>query len=382
MMNYAFSGGVKMSAISVVSDGDRAIPYNKILSFFDVSLNETSELGDEVNAVIIDRNDDAAIADTAAKVRGMRPDIPLLFIEDYITKNKTGFLRNIPGYGPVSLLYWRSEYPEQLLEKVETLMHQEYSSVRNDIAVILPVYNEEARIENVYSFLKKLRVFMEKAFLNTTIYFINDGSADNTQKVIDHIIAQESEDVNIVHREPFFSLQNLQKNTRKAGTYIQGIQSIKADILVFADADDSFRIEDISKMINILREGYYDMVVGTKDLTAENRPPIRRLMSFGKRRLTSRLLPPGVYDSQTGLKAMNAVAARHILHHLHEENGLAIDLEMMYLARKLRFRVLQMPVVCIDREGSHVDIIRDSLRFLRSIRTIPKMNRGVSYGTE
>jgi glycosyltransferase involved in cell wall biosynthesis len=166
-------------------------------------------------------------------------------------------------------------------------------------------------------------------------------------------------------------------NTRKAGTYIEGIRTIDADILLFVDADDSFVIDDIALMINILREGYYDMVVGSKDLTAENRPPLRRLLSFAKRLLTKSMLPKGVYDSQTGLKAMKSTTAKYIIPYLHMNTGLAIDLEILHLARKLDFRVLQIPVTCIDREGSHVDVVKDSIAFLKNIFRIRKNNKKV-----
>ena len=166
--------------------------------------------------------------------------------------------------------------------------------------------------------------------------------------------------------------KELEQNTRKAGTYIEGIKSIEADILLFVDADNSFFIEDISLMINIILKGYYDIVAGTKDLAAEKRPLIRKILSFGKRTLTKNMLPKGVYDSQTGLKAIKASSAKFILPYLSRSRGLAIDLELMYYAKKLNFRVLQLPVKYIDRDGSHVDVIKDSLSYLKNIYLIIK----------
>jgi hypothetical protein len=60
-----------------------------------------------------------------------------------------------------------------------------------------------------------------------------------------------------------------------------------------------------------------------------------------------------------------------------EEFGLAVDLEMMFLAKKLRLRVLQLPVDCIDRDGSHVDVRRDSMRFMRSLVGIWLLDRRI-----
>ena len=82
------------------------------------------------------------------------------------------------------------------------------------------------------------------------------------------------------------------------------------------------------------------------------------------------MLPHGVYDSQTGLKAMKASAAKFIMPYLSNKRGLAIDLELMYYAKKLNYRVLQLPVKCIDREGSHVDIIKDSISYIKNIFSI------------
>ena len=358
------------------------IPFSDILSFYELTTRDDEEGIKQSKTAVIEHEDEAKTLERAHHLRTIDPALPLLILIRFASERNSLLIRKIPGYGPVRILHYRKEYTEQILEGIEGLLHQEYPTERKDIALILPVYNEAQRIDNVYDFLQKLRLLMEKSFLNSTIYFVNDGSSDNTSQLIDRLIEQESNDVEILQKDPFFSIRNLSENTRKAGTYIGGIQQIKADILIFADADDSFVIEDIAKMINILHEGYFDMVVGTKDLSAENRPPIRKLMSFAKRVLTKFLLPEGVYDSQTGLKALNSVCARHILHHLHADTGLAVDLEMLYLARILRFRVLQLPVTCIDREGSHVDIIHDSINFIKNIIRIPRMNKGVKYGRD
>jgi len=229
----------------------------------------------------------------------------------------------------------------------------------------------------VLNFFEKLEVLCNQSFVNATIYFVNDGSKDRTQELVNQIINQFKEDTTTVSNIAFANTHQLTMNTRKAGTYIDGIKSIRADVLLFVDADDSFRIEDMATMINIIREGYYEIVIGTKDLTAENRPPIRKLMSFVKRQLTRSLLPKGVYDSQTGLKAINGTAAKYIFPHLNMSTGLAIDLEILHIAKKYQFRTLQIPVTCIDQEGSHINIVKDSIAFVKNVFFIKNRNKNV-----
>ncbi len=103
----------------------------------------------------------------------------------------------------------------------------------------------------------------------------------------------------------YLEVHQVEQNTRKAGLFIEGMKNVSSDYYVFVDADNSFRIEDIARLLTIAQEGYYDIVVGTKDLTIEDRGAVRRFMSFGKRNLTRFFLPKGVTDSQTGLKIIN-----------------------------------------------------------------------------
>ncbi|MDC7224926.1 MAG: glycosyltransferase [Spirochaetales bacterium] len=366
------------SRILIVSDGQKEIPYGEFMTLYDYSLVDSVPPDPSpYRTALLDLSSPERVLESARLLRSAKPEISLLFILDNTTEEPEEFLKKPGGYGISQLYVWKENNPVPLLERIQSLCHPEYPEKVREIAIILPVYNEESRIRNVIDFSLILQNLIETSLMNCRIVFVNDGSSDNTSGLVDKIIAAGKDKTDYVSNTAFFSTHTLVINTRKAGTYMEGLKAVQADIYLFADADNSFVVDDISRMINLIRDGYYDMVVGTKDMTAEHRPPIRRLMSFAKRRLTGSLLPPGVYDSQTGLKAMNAVAARCLFRHLHLKTGLAIDLEMLHLAKKYRLRVLQLPVVCIDRDGSHVDIIKDSIAFLKSIILIPWWNRKV-----
>lgn len=359
---------------------DSSLPLVSLQAFY--SCHQVSEeevdgaLANEFSVAIILARCESSALHQARTLRAVNPALPILFISD--RREAELSLLRVEGYGPVRVLYAYSDDADQLLRDVQALMHPEYPAENRHIAIVLPVYNEEERFQNVRNFTAKLRDKLAVAYPNMTIFFVNDGSKDATQDLVEKVIADDSQEAQAIHSHSPVAAHKLEYNSRKAGTYIQGIKSIRADIIVFADADDSFEVEDIAAMINILHDGYWDMVIGTKDETAEGRSAMRSAMSFVKRMLTKPLLPAGVIDSQTGLKALSHTAACHILPYLHESTQLAIDLEMVHIARRLNFRVLQIPVKCIDREGSHIDIVRDSLRFLKSIVTIWASNRRVS----
>lgn len=355
--------------------GARSLPLAALAGYYtvDTAEPEAGAAGD-VQAVILDFPDLGRAVAEGNRLRALRPELSLLLVTDYREVGADPLVR-LQGWGQTRVLPWRPEYPEQLLESLQSLVHPEYPARKNDVAIILPLYNEASRFQNVANFVEKLQRFIDTAFLNASIYFVNDGSKDETPELLKVIAARLNQSMEVVQKSAFFTVASLEKNTRKAGTFIEGIATIQADVLVFVDADDSFLVDDIGRMVNLIRDGYWDLVVGTKDETAEDRPLVRRMMSWAKRRLTRHLLPQGVYDSQTGLKAMTQTAARKILPFLHVEAGLAVDLEILYLAKKLRFRALQLPVACIDRDGSHVDLVKDSINFLKQIVRIPQLHK-------
>jgi len=363
----------------VLTDGSRSIPFESTVPFSQLTVYPDAaavpEGLDSIGLAILDYADiDRSVAE-ANKLRAVRPSLPILFVDEVKSSVFPFYFKGVSGYGQLRSFVWRERYPEELSEMIHSILHPEYPSHSTDIAITLPAYNEETRFHNVLDFVDKLKLIMGEVFINSSVYFVNDGSVDNTEALIAKLVTETGQESRLVSQRPSVNARSLSYNTRKAGTYIEGIKSIDADILVFVDADNSFFIEDIILMINLIKEGYYDMIVGTKDFSAEDRPLVRRLLSFGKRTLTKPFLPEGVYDSQTGLKVMSSLAARTILSDLHENTGLAIDLEMLYLAKKFKFRVLQLPVRCVDREGSHVNVVKDSVAFLKTLLNLVRTTR-------
>lgn len=367
--------------VLVITDGGRNIAFKKMITFYELELLDLVEFNfrkeNGYSLIIIDTVNEEKSISVGNICRLESSWIPILILVDSKTSLKEEFkyVKNIKGTGTIKLVRWKKKYPYELMDNIQNLMNPSYPVTPNNIAIIIPIYNEEARFNYIYDFITKLKILLQNGLANASIYFLNDGSTDNTEKLVDLLMDNYSKGVEWIDDKASISYYKLNYNTRKAGTYIESLSSIRASIVIFVDADDSFEIEDIAKMINILSFGYYDIVIGTKDLSAENRTVKRKIVSFFKRVLTKSFLPEGVTDSQTGLKAINWDCAKYILPYLHENMQLAIDLEMMYIAKKLKFRVLQLEVKCIDREGSHVNLLKDSRAFVKNLSKIKKMNK-------
>jgi len=358
-----------MKKLVIVTTQERKIEYDKILGFFSYKIFSFNEvLGEEKgNAVIIDSMSKKDSIEIANKFRKINDAIPILIFTDYNQLLTTKEISSIKGSGQVRSHTVTKGNENKLIELINALIEPNFASQTFKLSVIVPLYNEGERFEHVLNFAQKLNSFLEESYRNSKIYFINDGSIDDTKELTNKLLKRFNEKSDYISDFGFLELKDLEKNTRKAGTYIEGIKSVEGSIIIIVDGDDSFFIEDIAKIINILQAGYYDVVAATKDKSAENRPFIRKCLSFAKRCITKPLLPKGIYDPQTGLKGLKGDAAKYILPHLSVTRELAIDLEMMYICKKLNFRTTQLPVRCIDRDGSHINIIKDSLKYLVNI---------------
>jgi len=357
--------------LNVYKRSTRNIDYKNVLSFYDYELFQDNNVlikSDEDVIYIIDQtsmNDSLILAN---RIREKNQYAPLLILLDVTYKGDTHQdIQRINGLGKVSFTYHYTGESFQLIQQIEELVRPRNHNNLSEIAITIPVYNESGRLKHVEAFLLKLKDLIEKGGYSITVYLIDDGSSDSTVEDLKATIEADLEENDVLYPKQLLNIKQLSLNTRKAGTYLEAFTTVDAEYIISVDADDSFRIEDIVKMIHMMKQGYYDMVIGTKDQSMETRKLSRKILSAGKRRLTRMFLPKGVSDSQTGLKIYRKSTVLMMLPYLNVTYGLAIDLEILYLAKKMSLRVKELPVTIIDREGSHINIIKDTLHFLKSM---------------
>jgi len=356
--------------IGYLENQEREMQFKNLLSAYSYKGYKSIKDLDisELNMLIVNENTLEEGLFQINCVREIKAELPILWIigiEDYTRIHE--FIAQIKGIGRIETIAYCGNKLNRIQDKIESLLRPNLPTKREEIAFVIPIYNEEERIKHVKSFVNKIKVLNDLVIHNMSVYFINDGSNDRSEVLIQEIIDHMSELNETVMMKEQFHMHNIKINTKKAGTYIESFKVISEDTIIFADADDGYDFEDIMRMLNLLNQGYYDIIVGTKDLLSENRPTIRRFVSAFKRLLTKPLLPKGVTDSQTGLKVFKTALLPYLLPSLDVRYGLAIDLKILHVAKKHQFRVYEMPVRFIDREGSHVEIVKDSARFLKSI---------------
>ena len=161
-------------------------------------------------------------------------------------------------------------------------------------------------------------------------------------------------------------------NRGKGYSVRRGFLQATGDRLAFIDADLSLPIEDLPRMLERFDAGA-DVAIASRnipDAGEEGEKPLgRSLMSRLFNAVVRRLVLPGITDTQCGFKGFTAAAAKHIFS-LAESNRFGFDVEALYLARTLRYRIAEFPVRCRYHGGSSVNRIADGLQMLKDLVAI------------
>jgi glycosyltransferase involved in cell wall biosynthesis len=239
---------------------------------------------------------------------------------------------------------------------------------RLQLALIVPAFNEAHRLDHT---LPLLLAYLEAHRPLSELIVVDDGSTDGTARVAEEMFAGQSTISARVLR--------FENNRGKGHAVRAGLLNALAPIALFSDADLSTPISELPKIVEPIEAGAYDVVFGSRALDRKligKRQPWRREQG-GKVfnaivRLTTGL---PFADTQCGFKAFRMEVVRPIIEQARID-GFGFDVELLYLARRAGLRLLERPVRWDHNEGSHVHIIRDSLRMLGEV--VPLRARGRS----
>jgi len=136
----------------------------------------------------------------------------------------------------------------------------------NLLSFVIPVYNEEGNVEQLYREIKdvSLKLINDKEIKNYEVIFVNDGSRDRTQVILENLKKKEKNKLRIVQ---------FRRNFGQTASLKAGFELSRGDIIATLDGDLQNDPADMPKLIHKLKEGY-DVVSGWR---------WRRNDSFGKR---------------------------------------------------------------------------------------------------
>lgn len=239
------------------------------------------------------------------------------------------------------------------------------------LSIVIPAYNEEKRITDC---IDTITAYLADQHYASEIIAVDDGSTDDTLAILQSLQTRH-------HQLKAISYP---KNHGKGYAVRQGVLAAQGNYVLFSDADLNVPIEEITKLFAALQNGA-QIAVGSRAaegaVVAGGRPWLREFGSHSLNLAVRVLAVPGIRDTQCGFKLFEARIAKELFRRSFLD-GFSFDVEILYLARKLGYRVEEIPVTWIHRGGSKVRPVRDGLLFLRDILRIRLHNYRLSAAVE
>lgn len=214
---------------------------------------------------------------------------------------------------------------------------------------IIPMHNEEHRIEKT---LREVDAYLRAKNVagGYEILAVDSASTDKTKEVVERL-KSEIADLRLIG----------EVNKGKGWTVRLGMLGAKGDIRIFSDADNSTAPNYFDVMEPLFRDGY-DVVISSRDpkdapgaARDVKEPWYREIMGNMGNMVIQIFGVWGIWDTQNGFKAFTSKAAEDIFSR-ERMQGFSFDIEVLALARKLKYRIGIIPVKWKFAEDSKVTL--------------------------
>jgi dolichyl-phosphate beta-glucosyltransferase len=222
-------------------------------------------------------------------------------------------------------------------------------------SIIIPVYNEEKRIpkniDEIFSFFGGIKNH------GIEVIFVNDGSLDDTQKVLESYRGKYA-----------FETVAYPENRGKGYAIRQGVAAAKGDRIIFFDIDLATPLTEFTHLLEVLKPED-EIIIGSRRLDKseikKGESKVRTFLGQGFTRI-SNILVPGITDFTCGFKCFSKSAAARIFSVARIDRW-GFDTELLYIAKLKKIRVKQIPVRWIHDEDSRVSVVKAVISSFREL---------------
>jgi glycosyltransferase involved in cell wall biosynthesis len=224
------------------------------------------------------------------------------------------------------------------------------------VSVVIPAYDEERRLP---ASLEAVNRFLDSLPYASEVIVADDGSVDGTIRVALEAAGKWSR--TRVLRLP---------HKGKGHAVKQGMLAARGAYRLMCDADLSVPIEDLPGFLPPQAQG--DVVIGSREAQGAQRldePVLRHIMGRIFNRVVATITGLPFADTQCGFKVFTGAAAQRLFSQQIIE-GFGFDVELLFLARRYHYRVVEKPVVWKYGTESRVKPVRHSLAMVREAVTV------------
>jgi dolichyl-phosphate beta-glucosyltransferase len=205
--------------------------------------------------------------------------------------------------------------------------------------------------------LGQVFAFLEKQSYSAEVIIVENGSSDRTLELAREFASRQPNLI-VIHEE----------QAGKGNALRRGVLEARGEYRFICDADLSMPIDELEKFLPpVLND--FDVVIASREAPGAaryNEPTYRHWGGRAINLLIRLLILPGLQDTQCGFKCFRAEAAEKLFRQ-QTLVGWSFDIELLYLARKKRMRIKEIPVQWYFDADSKVRAVRDALRMIGDI---------------
>lgn len=227
------------------------------------------------------------------------------------------------------------------------------------LSIVIPAYNESARIEAT---LERVLECVRTREWDAEVLVVDDGSTDDTVAIVK----------TWMNTHPRLHLVKNPGNRGKGYSVRNGLLQAAGDIVMFTDADLSAPIEEAERLLEAIHDGA-DVAIGSRWLDKQkqtvHQPLYRRFFGRCFNGVTRKVIGLPFKDTQCGFKAFRRDAAQ-IIFRLQTIERWGFDPEILFIARRLKYTIVEVPVTWGHDERSRISYLKDGTKMLQEMAEI------------
>ncbi len=222
------------------------------------------------------------------------------------------------------------------------------------LSIVIPALNEANRLPGT---LAKIDEFLEQQPYQAEVIVVENASTDDTVAVVQRF-AQDHPYVRLIAGVP-----------RGKGRAVKcGMLEACGDYRFICDADLSMPIEQLAKFLPPQLD-HYDVAIASREARGARRygePRYRHLMGRINNFLIKLITVRGFEDTQCGFKSFSCEAAEDLFH-IQRMNGIGFDVELLYVAQKRGYRIVEVPIDWYYNADSKMRLVQDSAGIIKEM---------------
>ena len=234
------------------------------------------------------------------------------------------------------------------------------------LSIIVPAHNEEQRLPET---LRAIDGFINTQPYAVEVLVVENGSVDDTAQVV-RAYRAEHEHVRL-----------LQEPGRGKGLAVRrGMLAAQGEFRFMCDADLSMPIEQVARFLPPQLTDF-DVAIGSREVDGAVRfyePAFTHVRGRVFSNLVKLFALPDFEDTQCGFKCFRAQAALDLFS-TQRLDGMSFDVEVLYIARKRGYRIVEVPVDWYFHRETRVRMLQDSFGMLADILALRRNWRDGKY---